>query len=165
MLYGAGSLVLGVFKLDGAKLGARGEAALIVVQGALESGTSLAAGDTFAKAIERGALKIASQGTAQVVFSSGVVKNVFARIPIPFTIFASTKDTPPGMMVDVANILLEKVSKKILEKGIKASIGHVTSGSQTSTTGSGFMNEVPLENEILLKLSIVDMKKGIGHGW
>jgi hypothetical protein len=39
------------------------------------------------------------------------------------------------------------------------------SGSGTSGAGAGFINEVPLENEILLKLSIVNMKKGIGHGW
>lgn len=165
VLYGGGSLVLGVFKLDGAKLGAAGEAALIVAQGALETGTSLAAGDTFAKAIEKGGLKIASQGTAQLVFSSTVVKNVFDKMPIPFTVFASTKDMPPGMMVDVANSLLEKTGKKLLEKGTKAGIGYMMSGSGTAGPGAGFINEVPLENEILLKLSIVNMKKGIGHGW
>jgi hypothetical protein len=39
------------------------------------------------------------------------------------------------------------------------------SSSETSASGAGFLKEVPLENEILLKLSIVNMKKGIGHGW
>jgi len=165
VLYGGGTLVLGVFKLDGAKLGKGGDAALIVAQGVLESGTSLAAGDSFGKAIEKGALKIACQGTAQLVFSADIVKKVFDRMPVPFTVFASTKDIPEGAMVDVANSLLEKTSKKLLEKGTKAGIGYLTSSSNTSTTGSRFIKEVPLENEILLKLSIVNMKKGIGHGW
>ena len=165
LLYGGGSLVLGVFKLDGAKLGKGGEAALIVVQGMLETGTSLAAGDSFGKAVEKGGLKIASQGTAQLVFSADIVKKVFDRMPVPFTVFASTKDVSEGAMVDVANSLLEKTGKKLLEKGTKAGIGYLTSSSGNSGSGAGFINEVPLENEILLKLSIVNMKKGIGHGW
>ncbi len=167
VLYGTGSLVLGVFKIGGAKLSGKEEYVLIIAQGMLEAGPSLAAGDTFAEAVERGGLKIASAGAAQALFSSSVVKEAFAKMPIPFTVFASTKDTGPNMMIDIANELVGKGGKKLTEKGAKKGLTAAIGSSQPAgqRTSSGFADEVPLDDLLLLDLSIVNMKKGIGHGW
>ena len=54
ILYGGGSLLLGAFKIGGAKLTSGQEYTLIIAKGALEAGTSLVAGDSFGKAIEKG---------------------------------------------------------------------------------------------------------------
>jgi hypothetical protein len=112
--------------------------------------------------------KVASAGSAQLVFSSSWVKNVFARMPVPFTVFAKTPNAPPGGMIDVANELVEKTAKKLTEKGVKVGLKAGMRGSSSvapTTTSSGFADEVPIEDTFLLNFGIVNMQKGIGHGW
>jgi hypothetical protein len=168
VLYGGGSLLVGYFKIGGKEVGKAGEVVLIIAQGAIETGTSLVAGDSFSKAAERGALKIASTGAAHALFSAPIVKEAFSRIPIPFNVFAKTPEAPVGGMIDVANKLLEKTGKKLTEKGVKAGISAVGGDSSSlgpNTTSSGIVDEAPVENLGLLDFAIVNMKKGIGHGW
>jgi hypothetical protein len=169
VLYGTGSMLLGVFKLGGAKVTPGQEYALIITQGFLEAGTSLMAGDSFANAVEKGALKIASQGSAQAVFGSSMVKNVFSKMPIPFNIWSTVSRKGSNVMLeDVAPELFKGGAKKLTEKGVKAGLAAGSSALQNSETqrvNSGFADEAPLEDLLLLKLSIVNMKKGIGHGW
>ena len=164
-LYGAGSLVLGAFKVGGARLTTGGEYTLIVVQGTLEAGTSLVAGDTFATAIQRGGLKIATAGGAQAVFGSAVVKQVFSRMPIPFNVWV--QQSGQTMWVDEANELAAKTAKKLTEKAIKGRIksldGPTSNAPRTSSVG--LIDEVPVDQLILLHFAIVNMRLGIGHGW
>jgi hypothetical protein len=167
-LYGAGSLVVGVFKVGGAKLTTAGEYTLIVVQGALETGTSLAAGDTFASSVEKGGLKIASAGAAQAVFGSQWVKQVFARIPVPFNVWALKSSNGVNTLYeDEAAALVEKTAKKLTEKSVKAGLSSAlaTPKSPLRTSSAGLADDVPVEQIFLLYLAIVHMKKGIGRGW
>ena len=112
VLCGAGSMILGVFKISGA--------ALIIVQGVLETGTSLLAGDTFARAIGKDALKIASAGSAQALFNASWVKTVFAKIPIPFSVFSVVSREGVNVMeTDMADKLVEKGARKLAEGGTR----------------------------------------------
>lgn len=170
VLYGAGSMALGAFKVGSAKLTTAGEYTLIIAQGALETGTSLTAGDSFGKALETGGLKIASAGGAQVLFGSSWMKQIFARLPIPINVWVPAKEGPGQMFIDEANALAEKVSKKLTEKGVKSLAKSAISepppaDAQPTSVQSGLMNDVPLEQTLLLYLSIVHMKKGVGRGW
>ena len=167
-------MALGAFKISGAKLTTGGEYTLIIAQGFLETGTSLTAGDNFAKAIEKGGLKIASQGAAQALFSSSCVKTVFSKMPIPFNVFSVTSHEGVNVMqTDIADALLEKTAKKLTEKGIKAGLGAglnassapVPANVQQRTTSAGLIDEVPIEQVLLLYLAIVHMEKGMGRGW
>lgn len=166
-LYGTGSLALGVFKVGGAKLTTAGEYTLIIVQGTLEAGTGLVAGDTFATAVGKGSLKVASAGAAHALFSAGWVKQVFSRIPVPFEVWV--KQAGKQMWVDEANDLVEKTAKKLTEKGAKALIVTVVRPAPVPaaqrTVSVGLLDEVPVEQMLLLHFSIVNMQKGIGHGW
>jgi hypothetical protein len=171
VLYGAGSMMLGAFKVGGAKLTTGGEYALIVAQGILEGSTSLASGKSFGDAITTGGLKIAGSGAAQAVFSSQLVKTVFQKMPVPFTVYSETwRSGVESMSEDVADKVLEKTSKKLVEKSVKAALPAV--GRRLTTTpvapavvGSGLIDDVPFEKLGLLYLSIVNMEKGIGRGW
>jgi len=171
ILYGGGSILLGAFKVGGSTLTPVREYALIIAQGTLESGTSLAAGDSFGKAMETGGLKIASSGAAQALFSTESVKRVVARIPVPMNVWVKKQDDGINkMLVDESSELLGKVGKKLTEKGTKAALGAAPRSptprpSQPATVQSGFLDEVPLEQMLLLYLAIVNMEKGIGRGW
>ena len=168
VLYGGGSLVLGYFKIGGKEASKAGELVLIIAQGAMETGTSYVAGDSFSKAAERGLLKIASTGASQALFSAPIVKAVFSKIPVPFNVFAVTPEAPVGGMIDVANKLLEKTGKKLTEKGVKAGINALGGGSSATgpnTSSAGVADEAPVENVGLLNFAIVNMKRGIGQGW
>jgi hypothetical protein len=169
ILYGAGSMALGAFKVSGAKLTTGGEYALVIAQGFLEGGTSLASGKSFGDAVKSGGLKIAGSGGAQAIFGSGLVKRVFARIPIPFTIFSPKVRAGADFMAeDVADKLVEKTAKKLTEKGIKSLVNSAISKSpepQSRTQSAGFLDEAPIEEVLLLDLAIVNMDKGIGRGW
>lgn len=173
ILYGAGSMALGAFKLSGAKLTTGGEYALIVAQGILEGGTSLASGKSFGDAVTAGGLKIAGSGAAQALFGSQLVKTVFQKMPVPFTVFSETTRSGVEFMAeDVADKLLEKTTKKLVEKGVKAGIpaavNRLTSARQPPPSaggGSGFIDDVPIDQLGLLYFGIVNMDKGIGQGW
>lgn len=176
VLYGAGSLLLGAFKVGGAKLSGTVEYTLIVAQGTLETGTSLAAGDDFAKAVSSGGLKIASAGTAQALFSASWVKKVFEKLPIPVNVWSKTFDDGVNKtFVDVANDLAGKTTKKLTEKGTKAGINAGVKAvfapaaparkNEPAKLQSGLLDEVPVEDLLLLYFSIVNMSKGIGRGW
>lgn len=173
VLYGAGSMVLGAFKVSGAKLTTGSEYTLIMAQGFLETGSSLTAGDGFAKAIQKGGLKVASAGTAQALFSASWVKTIFSRMPIPFSVFSITSRQGVNVMeTDMADTLLEKTAKKMTEKGvssnIKARFGSNTkgsAGSQPNSVSRGLIDEVPVEEMLLLNFGIVNMENGVGRGW
>jgi hypothetical protein len=169
VLYGAGSLVVGAFKVNGAKLTSAGEYTLIIAQGVLETGTSLVAGDSFVKAIKEGGLKIASAGTAQAIFGSELAEKVFSRIPIPLNVWSVTmREGNDVMMTDIADKLLEKTSKKLTEKSVKSLINTVAKPSRNDsprTASSGLIDDAPLEQMLLLYLAIVRMDQGIGRGW
>lgn len=165
-LYGAGSMVLGAFKIGGAKLTSPGEYTLIFAQGVLESGTSWVAGDTFAKAIEKGGLKIASTGGSHAIFGSNLVKQVFARIPIPFKVLVKQAD---GKWDDKAAELVYKLAKKGTEKGGAAALDRPKAAPATEQSAvarsTGLIDEVPIQQQILLYMSMINMKEGIGHGY
>lgn len=169
-LYGAGSMFLGAFKISGAKLTTAGEYVLIVAQGTLEAGTSLAAGDSFGKALSTGGLKIASSGAAQALFGGEWIKKIFKKLPVPFNVWTKVIDTDvEKRFVDEANDVVAKVAKKGFEKGTKKMIKDNMSGDPEpgapNTVQSGLMDDVPVENLVLLYFSIVNMKLGIGRGW
>jgi hypothetical protein len=165
LLYGAGSMALGVFKVGGAKVKKGTEVALIIAKGFLEAGTSLAAGDKFAKVIEKGALKIASTGSVQALFSAEWVKTVFSKMPVPFTVWSKIIDDGVNVMYeDKASELVQKTAKKLVEKGAKKAITLAMNSSQT-TKGDAFIDEATVEDLFLLYFAIVNMQKGIGRGW
>jgi hypothetical protein len=170
-LYGTGSLVIGAFKIGGAKLTTSGEYTLIIVQGSLETGTSLVAGDTFSASIEKGGLKIASSGAVQAVFGTQFAKQVFSRIPVPFNVWALRKsDGVNTLYEDEASTLLEKTTKKLAEKSAAKALKAGLSSAVVKPTvlrmaSAGLADEVPVEELFLLYLAIVNMKKGIGRGW
>lgn len=170
LLQGGGTLFLGAFKIGGAKLTTGAEYTLIIAKGALEAGTSIVAGDTFGTAIEKGGLKIASAGAAQMVFSAPFAKAVFERMPLPFTVWSTKIATDTGwMQTDVANRLAAGATKKLFERGTKtaaaSALGETSPSPPIRSQISGLANEVPIEKKILLNFSIVNMKKGIGRGW
>ena len=166
MLYGSGSLLLGVFKIDGKKVSKGAEWALIVVQGSLETATSFVAGDGFGKAIEKGALKVATAGGTHAVFSRELVKNLFKNLALPFKVIAKTRDGDQVVIKDVANRLTEGVSKKLLERASKEGASALLGAMRGSGgTRPSLVYETPLDDLLLLKLAVVNMKKGIGHGW
>jgi len=170
LLQGGGTLFLGSFKIGGAKLTAGAEYTLIIAKGALEAGTSLVAGDSFGTAVEKGSLKIASAGAAQFVFSAPLAKTVFERMPLPFTVWSTKIVTDSGwMQTDVANKVAAGVTKKLFERGVKAGAKNALAGTSPSlrirAQISGLADEVPIEKKILLHFSIVNMAKGVGHGW
>jgi hypothetical protein len=167
-LYGGGSLFVGAFKINGAKLTSGGEYTLIVVQGVLETSTSLVAGDSFTKAIGDGALKIASAGTAQAIFGNAAVTKMFQNIPVPFTVMVS--QSGKNISRDEANKFLEKTAKKLTEKmgkiGLKSGTDMLFNMEKNTpnVVSTSFINDVPLEQSILLNLSIVDLQVGLGGG-
>jgi hypothetical protein len=172
VLYGGGSMLLGVFKVGGAKLTTGGEYALVVAQGFLETGTSFASGKSFVEAVTTGGLKIAGAGAAQALFGAGLVKQIFTRMPVPFTVFSETSRL--GLeytAVDVANVLVEKTAKKLVEKSVRAGVPAIakavteSSPAPQAAMGSGFIDEVPIEQRGLLYFAIVNMENGIGRGW
>jgi len=170
MLYGGGSLIFGVFKIGGAKLTTGAEYTLIVAKGVLESGTSLVAGDSLGKAIEKGGLKIACAGAAQMVFSAPLAKKIFERMPLPFTIWSTKVDTGSGwMQTDIANKAVAGISKKLFERGMKVGAKAAFSGGGATAIGrtqvAGLADEVPIDKKLLLNFSVVNMDKGIGRGW
>lgn len=170
LLQGGGTLFLGAFKIGGSKLTAGAEYTLIIAKGALEGGTSLVAGDSLGRAIEKGGLKIASAGAAQLVFSAPIAKTVFERMPLPFTIWSTKIATDSGwIQTDVANKVAAGATKKLFERGTKAGAKNALSatspGLPIRSQVSGLADEVPIEKKILLNFSIVNMQKGIGHGW
>ena len=171
MLSGVGSMMLGAFKIGGAKVKKGVEYALIVAQGLLEAGTSLTAGDNFAKAIEKGGLKIASAGGAQALLSASWVKAVFSKVPVPFTVWGPAKRVGDIVIQeDVADAVVEKTTKKLIDKGLKSVIARGVDGlaskkGQADKVSSGLIEEVPMEQLFLLDLAIVNMQKGIGRGW
>jgi hypothetical protein len=169
LLYGAGSLVLGAFKIGGSKLTKGAEYTLIVVQGTLETGTSLLAGDTFAKAVGSGGLKIASAGAAQALFGASWVKTVFAKLPVPVNVWSKVMDDGVNKRyLDVADKLIEKTAKKMTEKGGKALIKSALTPArkpEPATAQAALLDEVPVEEMLLLNFAIVNMAKGIGRGW
>lgn len=170
VLYGGGSLILGVFKVGGGKLTAGAEYTLIMAKGVLESGTSLVAGDSLGTAIGKGGLKIACAGTAQLVFSAPIARKVFERMPLPFTIWSTRVETGSGwMQTDIANKVAAGVSKKLFERGMKIGAGAAFSGSAaapvTRTQVAGLADEVPIDKKLLLNFAVVNMKKGVGRGW
>jgi hypothetical protein len=172
VLYGAGSMLLGAFKVKPSALTASGEYALIIAQGVLETGTSFASGKSFGEAVSKGGLKIVGGGAAQALFGATVVKSVFSKMPVPFTVLSQESG---GTMKDVANELLTKTSKKMVEKGVRtgvpAAAGALTGRSTaplrnpSSAPGSGFIDGVPIEQMGLLYFAIVNMENGIGRGW
>ena len=167
-LYGAGNVFVGVFKLGNRALSQSAEYSLILVQGSLETGTSLVAGDTFAKAVADGGLKIASAGGAQAIFGSKWVKSVFSRMPLPFNVWAPHKRNGLNIRYeDRANEFVEKSAKKATEKSLKSKIEAATAtpAAGSPAVSAGLVNDVPIEQMFLLYLSIVHMTKGIGHGW
>jgi hypothetical protein len=169
ILYGGGSMLLGAFKVSGAKLTSGGEYTLIIAQGVLESGTSLVAGDSFGKAMETGGLKIASSGTAQALFSTEWMKRIVTRLPVPMNVWVNKQnDGVNQMFVDEGTELFGKVGKKLTEKGTKAGLVAATrrpTPASQQGSQSGLLDDVPLEQMLLLYLSIVNMEKGIGRGW
>jgi hypothetical protein len=173
VLYGAGSMALGAFKIRGAKLTSGGEYTLVIAQGILEGTTSLASGKSFGDAVADGGLKIAAAGTSQAIFSNGMVKDIFGRMPVPFTVFSVTSRSGVEYMAeDVADKLVEKTSKKLVEKGIKSGVPaaakRLKATPQTTIlggAGSGFIDDVPIEQMGLLYFAIVNMDNGIGRGW
>lgn len=173
VLYGAGSMLIGKFKIGGATPLTKGqEYGLIVVQGILEGGTTLASGKSFGEAVQSGGLKIASAAGAQKLFDSTMVKKIFERMPIPANVFNTVwRSGSEYMAVDVANKVAEKTGKKLVEKGAKAglkAVGTFIAGQNNPPPpagGSGFLDDVPITDQILLNLSIVNMDKGIGRGW
>jgi hypothetical protein len=169
ILYGAGSIVLGAFKVGGAKLSKAGEYTLIIAQGVLEGGTSLAAGDKFADAVATGGLKIASAGATQALFGSSWVKNVFSKMPIPMNVWSKIQDDGVNKrFVDEANTLAEKTAKKFTEKGLKSAMTTLAAPAKAvepATLQTGYLDGVPIEDRLLLNLAIVNMAKGIGRGW
>lgn len=170
LLQGGGTLFLGAFKIGGTKLTAGAEYTLIIAKGALESGTSLVAGDSLGTAIEKGGLKIACAGAAQLVFSVPLAKTVFERMPLPFTIWSTKIATDSGwMQTDVANKMAAGATKKLFERGTKtaakSALGGTSPNPPIRSQVCGLADQVPIEKKILLNFSIVNMNKGIGHGW
>jgi hypothetical protein len=171
VLYGAGSMALGAFKIRGAKLTPGGEYVLIIAQGFLEGGTSFASGKSFGDAVSTGGLKIAGAGAAQALFGADFVKQVFSKMPVPFTVFSVTsRNGAEYMAKDVADKLVEKTSKKLVEKGVKAAIPAsarrlLSTPEPSRGSGSRFIDDVPFEQLGLLYFAIVNMDKGIGGGW
>jgi hypothetical protein len=173
VLYGAGSMVLGAFKIRGANLTSGGEYTLVIAQGILEGTTSMASGKSFGDAVADGSLKIASAGASQAIFSNGVVKEIFGRMPVPFTVFSVTSRSGVEYMAeDIADKLVEKTSKKLVEKGVKAAVPAAANlltaprqPASASGAGSGFIDDVPIEQMGLLYFAIVNMDNGIGRGW
>ena len=166
-LYGARNIVLGAFKVGGARLTTGGEYTPIIAQGARETGTSLIAGDTFATAVQRGGLKIASAGAARALFGSAWVRQVFPRMPVPFNVWV--QQSGKDMWVDEVNDLAAKTARKLTEKGLRARFGSLAISPPRSpasrSTSVGLVDEVPIDQSILLHFGIVNMKNGIGQGW
>ncbi|MDH3351368.1 MAG: hypothetical protein OEM51_07450 [Gammaproteobacteria bacterium] len=170
LLHGGGSLVLGMFKVGGNKLTSGAEYTLIMAKGMLEAGTSLAAGDSLGKAVEQGGLKIASDGAAQILFSSALVKQVFQRMPVPFNVWSVVQRSGQEFhAVDVANELVAGGVKKVAARTAKGQAKSMLRGGDNHpiarTNVAGFANDVPVEKKLLLYFGVVNMSKGIGHGW
>lgn len=170
VLYGAGSMLLGAFKVNGLKLTTAGEYTLIIAQGVLEGGTSWMAGDGFAQAITTGGLKVASTGAAHALFGRIIVKKVFSKLPVPFNIWSRMppKEGYIARFSDEANAIAEKTAKNLSEKGVKAYAKALVSPpkvSQPTASQPTYFDEVPVEDVLLLNLAIVNMSKGIGQGW
>lgn len=170
MIQGAGTMTLGRFKIAGSSLTAGGETALVIAKGALDSATSLAAGDSFAKAIEIGGLKVASAGLSQVLFNTPITKKLFDKMPVPFTVWGTKVTTESGWQsTDVAKETVEKMAKSVLKGEIKNNLQKVISSIPEKlpvrTSSSGFADVVPVMNKGLLLFSIIHMGKGVGNGW
>jgi hypothetical protein len=173
VLYGGGTMLLGAFKIQPKALTAGGEYVLIVAQGALETGTSLASGKRFAESVLNGGLKVLGTGAAKALFGTSLVKTIFAKMPIPFAVLHRD---PDGQLVNVANDLVKKTAQKLAEKGIKAGAKAAGTAAYRALGGGGdartsepdgerFIDGVPVEQMGLLYFSIVNMDNGVGRGW
>jgi hypothetical protein len=122
--------------------------------------------------VESGGLKVATAGAANALFSVGLVKHVFARLPVPMTVWTKERDDGVHkMFVDKANEFVEKTSKKLTEKVAKSAANSAIGSGQKpkvqerNTLQAGLVDDVPIEQMFLLYFAIVNMNRGIGHGW
>lgn len=175
ILQGTGSMLLGAFKIKAAPtLSKSGEYVLIVAQGALEGATALASGKSFGDAVAKGTIKIATASGAKWAFDREFVKNLFKHMPVPFTVWVPEK-TASGLRVHVerSEELVAGATKKVVERRagdkLSAAANARTASSAQSRApaepSAGLIDNVPFFEMGLLYFSIVNMDKGIGHGW
>jgi hypothetical protein len=176
VLHGAGSMLLGAFKIKGAKpLSRSGEYVLIVAQGTLEGATALASGKSFGEAVAKGSIKIATASGAKWAFDREVVKNVFRYMPIPFTVWVPEK-TPGGLRVNVdrTDEVVAGATRKVVERVAGGKLSAAVNGlaakaapaaAPASSASASLIDNVSFYDMGLLYFSIVNMDKGIGHGW
>jgi hypothetical protein len=164
-----GSLLFGAFKirpqLGAAKLSKSGEYVLILCQGAFETGMSLAAGDSFATAAKKGTLKIIGDGGAKFVLNTEVAKNLISKMPIPGNMVIDVSGNTSALVGKVVEKLAANITGKIAGPAVVNQLG----GQGTAGNGAGgtrrLVDDALVADEMLLKLAIVDMKKGVGRGW
>jgi hypothetical protein len=161
----AGSFTFGAFKLPGGNLSKTGEYVLIVVQGGYESSMSLVAGQTLSEAAQKGLLKIAGDGGAKLLANTELAKLLFSKISLPIKIVSRGEG---GAVEDVTQKVFSKVTEKIGAKTVatagKKLFGH-SNAEKNEGSRVGVAQDALLADELLLKLAVVNMERGIGRGW
>lgn len=154
VLTGVGNLGFGAFKMS--------KGVLVVVQSVWETGTCLIEGKSFAESVATGSLKLGGYGVDKV-FKVGLVKQLLGTAALPFNISFAGENVAGQFVEGVAKKLLQKQG---VERGGKAVIKSVKStDSAPAAGGSSPIQTATYHDELLLKFTIVNMDKGIGHGW
>ncbi len=170
-IHGVGSFVLGAFKVDGNKLSKAGDIVLIIAKGGVESTTAFISGETFANSVKSGIIKVASAGGAYTLLNGAIAGKALEKLVMPSTIsvvgtggsVAVRALTQSTVSRDMTKKMLEKATEYVSKSGLK-SFGSSDSPANTLMTNSVLL-EAPIEQKMLLHLSIVNMEKGIGRGW
>lgn len=158
VLTGAGNLVLGVFKIGGMSGGA-----LAVLQAGQESATCLIEGKSVAEAIATGSLKLAGPAIDKVV-KLPFMKTMLEKAAVPLAVQLSNSTVAEKLVADMAKKLLQK---QVLERSGKAVIGSVKSVFKETPAEAppSTLDTATIGDDILVKFAIVNMTRGIGHGW
>jgi hypothetical protein len=157
LVRGSGSMVLGMFRLHDAKLGNAARHTLLVAHGSPEASTSYISGDGFCKAVEAGLLKMASTGVAHGLFAADKVRDLCARMPIPFTTRWSI--TSPGASHKKANPPIQYLAHRLAKKRSNEGANHLLQHLH-KTTPSGLAALGPLDDLALLDLAIIEISRG-----
>lgn len=168
VMEGAGAVVFTLVPMGsgGAELTAGEQAWLMVAQGTWDADTSLVEGKSVGEALADGSLSIVGSAAAAGVgnlLKGEQARKLLDRVSTPLK--AHIKNADVGK-------LMEESIKKGTESAVRAAPGMVRSalGRRSAPPArtrapSRYVGHAILPGETLLDLAVVNMRRGVGHGW
>ena len=166
-----GNFVFGIIPV---KAGAAGmpltkieEGCLVILETQWETGIGLAEGKTFSEALGTGALKLTGPAVDKVFGSDAMIK-MLSRVPVPLRI--TLKGDPLAINTLASKQLASMMKAQVDKRGGDFMTQKFGTPPQAAIPPSALAGDQVVRTalnpqEILLKLTIIHMQKGAGHGW